>query len=100
MPIMIVTISPKPGKFDEVAEVFTSVIPTVHEEPGCERYALHRSEYKMILIEKWTDEGLNEHRLAPSLAELRERSTDIIEAPWTVLFIEAMPAGDLAKGTL
>ena len=101
MPVLVAIITPKPGKLDEAAELFTRVIPMVHDEPGCELYSLHRNADKLVMIEKWTDEdALDKHRRAPSLAEIGARMGDLFDEPMQVLVVDAVPAGDPAKGAL
>src|SRR5215218_8408347 len=46
---IVATISPKPGRADAVREAFTAAIPKVHEESGCELYALHEDGYGFVM---------------------------------------------------
>ena len=101
MPVLVAIITPMPGKLDEAAELFTRVIPTVHGEPGCELYSLHRNADKLVMIEKWADgDALAAHRHAPSLAEIGSKMGDLVAEPMQVLVLDALPAGDPAKGAL
>lgn len=101
MTILVVTFTPKPNKFQEFEKVFASVIPRVHDEPGCELYALSRSGERLVLIEKWTDDAaLEAHRNAAAIGDLRRRTADLADAPTVILTLEPLPAGDTAKGAL
>ncbi len=62
--VVIATFHPHPGKRDAVRAALEAVIPDVHEEPGCELYALHEeTEGRLILIEKWTTRELWQEHL-------------------------------------
>lgn len=102
MPVVVVaTIVPKPGKLEEVAAAFEAAIPAVHAEDGCELYALHRGEDKLVMIEKWaTSEALTAHSGGETLKALGRQLRDLTaERPQTVL-LESLPAGEAGKGTL
>jgi quinol monooxygenase YgiN len=53
--VVVATAIPAPGHRDEVVAAFEKVIPTVHaEDEGCELYALHEGEDRLVMVEKWT----------------------------------------------
>src|SRR5210317_458014 len=53
--VVIATFTPKPDRYDEVKRVLLEVSPEVHQEEGCELYALHEEvDGTLVLIEKWT----------------------------------------------
>ncbi|WP_067669224.1 putative quinol monooxygenase [Nocardia miyunensis] len=99
MPVIVATITPKPDKFDEVEEVLTRLIPQVHEEDGCELYALHKGKDRFVFVEKWRDmAALGAHSSAPSIKALNEGLKDLVAGGLDVQVLEAVPAGDPAKG--
>lgn len=101
MPVLVAIVSPKPGKIDEAADAFSAIIPAVHDEPGCELYALHRNADKLVMIEKWADaETLAAHGRAPALATLGAGLSDLVAEPMQLLILEPVPVGDPAKGAL
>ncbi|MEV5650998.1 putative quinol monooxygenase [Nocardia sp. NPDC052254] len=101
MPVIVATITPKPDKFDEVAEVLTRLIPQVHDEDGCELYALHRGKDRFVFVEKWRDmAALGAHSGAPSIKALNEGLEDLVAAALDVQVLESLPAGDPVKGAL
>lgn len=101
MPVIVAIITPKPDQMDAAAEVFTEVIPQVHDEPGCALYALHRSKDKLVMIEKWeSSEALAAHGRGPALAELGKRLGDLTAEPMQLMMLEPVPAGVPAKGAL
>ncbi|MGW0358134.1 putative quinol monooxygenase [Nocardia nova] len=101
MPVIVATITPKPDKFDEVAELLTRLIPEVHNEDGCELYALHRGKDRFVFIEKWRDmAALGAHGAEPSLKALNEGLEGLVTGSLDVQVLEAVPAGDPDKGAL
>lgn len=101
MPVIVATITPKPDKFDEVAELLTRLIPEVHNEDGCELYALHRGKDRFVFIEKWRDmAALGAHGAGPSLKVLNEGLEGLVTGSLDVQVLEAVPAGDPDKGAL
>ena len=99
--MIVATITPKPDKFDEVAEVLTRLIPEVHNEDGCELYSLHKGTDRFVFIEKWRDlAALGVHGGAPSIKALNEGLRGLVAKAPDIQVLEALPAGDPAKGTL
>jgi quinol monooxygenase YgiN len=63
--VVIATFTPKPDHYDEVKRVLLEVSPEVHQEKGCELYALQEEvEGTLVLIEKWTTRELWQAHLA------------------------------------
>lgn len=101
VPVIVATITPKPDKFDEVAEVLTRLIPEVHNEDGCELYALHRGKDRFVFVEKWRDmAALGAHGGSPNLKALNEGLEGLVTGSLDVQVLEAVPAGDPDKGAL
>lgn len=101
MPLIVATIIPKPDQADAVEAVVTELIPGVHEEDGCELYALHRGKDRFVLVEKWRDmDALAAHAAGPGLKALNERLADLVASPPEGAVVEAVPAGDRAKGAI
>ncbi len=98
---IVATISPKPGRTDAVREAFTAAIPQVHEEPGCELYALHEDGYGLVLIERWaTQDDVKAHGAGPTFNQLSESVKADLTEPIGVRLLSALPAGDGSKGAL
>ncbi len=99
--LVVATISPKPGRADAVREAFTAAIPQVHEEPGCELYALHEDGYGFVMIERWaTQEDLKAHGAGETFNQLTEGVKEDLTEPLGVRLLSGVPAGDPAKGAL
>ncbi|HXO50770.1 MAG TPA: antibiotic biosynthesis monooxygenase, partial [Mycobacterium sp.] len=39
--IVVARVFPKPGRLQEVIDVYAGIVPLVYREPGCELFALH-----------------------------------------------------------
>ncbi len=76
-------------------------IPKVHAEDGCELYALHQADDRVMMIEKWASrEALGAHSQGAALAALRSQLAGKIAGPAEVIVLEAVSAGDPGKGQL
>jgi quinol monooxygenase YgiN len=100
--IVIATFHPHPGKRDAVRAALEAVIPDVHEEPGCELYALHEETGgHLVLIEKWTTRELwQEHLTLEPVKRLRASLEGLLESETQVLEMYGTPAGTLHQGQL
>jgi quinol monooxygenase YgiN len=101
MPVLVATITPAPGKLEEVERILVELIPAVHEEDGCQKYALHRGKDKLIFVESWRDmEALGAHGTGASIKLMGERLAGLTEGRPSIEMLEAVPAGDPAKGAV
>ncbi|HET9733004.1 MAG TPA: putative quinol monooxygenase [Acidimicrobiales bacterium] len=101
MPVIVATITPKPDQFDAVEKVLTRLIPAVHDEDGCELYALHRGKDRFVFVEKWRDAAaLGTHGGGPNIQALNEGLKDLVAGAPDVQVLEAVPAGDADKGAV
>jgi quinol monooxygenase YgiN len=99
--VIVATISPKPGRIDAVREAFTAAIPKMHEEPGCELYALHEDGYGLVLVERWaTQDDVKVHGAGETFNQLSESVKEDLTEPIGVRMLTAVPAGDQTKGAL
>lgn len=98
---VVATITPKPDRYDVVRDAFAQAVPTVHEEDGCELYALHTGKGVLVMIERWRDgAALKAHGAGTTFNELSESVKDDLAEPLVVHILEPLPAGDDAKGAL
>jgi quinol monooxygenase YgiN len=102
--VVVAIFRPRPGRGDAVEEALQEAIRRTHEEPGCIRYALHRSLGEgdvVMFIERWQSrEALGRHGEQPYIAELGEALRDIVTGPAEIHFLEPRPSGDPVKGAL
>ncbi len=99
--IVIATLTPKPGRNQEILDALAVVSPKAHAEPGCELYAAHTDGDRVIMVERWsTADHLAAHGAGAALAELNELTGDAVAGPAEVRVLANMPFGDPAKGTI
>jgi quinol monooxygenase YgiN len=99
--IVVATIIPLPEHRDEVIAAFTATIPQVHAEDGCELYALHAAPDRLIMVEKWASrDALRTHSKGAALAALNPTLAGKVAGPSEVIVLDAVPAGEPAKGQL
>lgn len=99
--VVVATIVPKAEHRDEVIAAFLATIEQVHGEDGCELYALHEAKDRLIMIEKWASgDALRVHSKGAALAALNLQLAGKVASPPEVLVLQAVPAGDPAKGQL
>jgi len=99
--VVVATIIPRPEHRDEVIATITETVAKVHKEDGCELYALHRAEDRLVLVEKWASPvALRTHGMGAALAAQAPRLAGKLTGPAEVIVLQAVPAGDPAKGQL
>lgn len=73
---LIVKIKAKPGQAQALERELRDAVGPTHTEPGCLRFALHRSNAEtdaFLLVERWTSQAaLDEHLKKPYLVKLLE----------------------------
>ena len=99
--VVVATITPKPDHVDAVRDAILTAVPKVHEEPGCELYALHEGDGSFVMVERWESvEALKVHGRAEALTTLGGAIADKLAAPLDVRRLTPVPAGDAGKGAL
>ena len=102
MPVVVVAILPvKPGSMDVVREACKRAIPAVHDEPGCDLYALHETDNTFVFVERWADaDALKTHSTAPAVTAMFGEIGEHLTGAPDIKMLQAVPAGDPAKGSL
>lgn len=102
MPVVVVAaFTVKPESVDTVREAATRAIAAVHDEPGCELYALHEGENAFVFVEQWADaDALKAHSTAPAITALFGEIGAHLDGAPDIKLLQAVPAGDPAKGSL
>jgi len=100
--IVIASFQPLPGKTHELIALIESVIPEVHEEEGCELYALHEEVGgSLVMIEKWTTQAhWHVHNNAPSVAAIHAGLPGLIKGEIVVQEMYGHEVGDPTKDRL
>ena len=102
MPVVVVaTMTAKPDSVDAVRDACKRAIEAVHQEPGCELYALHAANGTFVFVEQWADaEALKTHSTAPGVTTLFGEVGDHLDGAPDIKMLQPVPAGDPAKGQL
>jgi quinol monooxygenase YgiN len=74
---------PAPAQHDRVIEALRPAIAAVHQEPGCELYAIHdASDGTIVVIEKWTSvQELDDHGAGKAVRELNASLEGLLASP-------------------
>jgi quinol monooxygenase YgiN len=92
----------RPESRDIVLAALRPAIIGVHEERGCELYAIHEAaDGSLVMIEKWESvELLDAHGSSPAVAALVAEIGDHLTAPVAVTRMTAIAMGTPAQGAL
>jgi quinol monooxygenase YgiN len=102
MPVVVVaTMTVKPESVDTVREILTRAVKDVHEEPGCQLYALHESGETFVFVEQWADaDALKAHSTAPAIATMFKDAGEHLAGAPDIKMLQPVVAGDPSKGQL
>ena len=99
--VVVATFRPLPASRTRAIDALREAAARVHAEPGCELYALHEAEDRLVLVEKWSSaEALGVHGKAPALQDLNEALDGLLSEPVDIAVLSALPAGDPSAGAL
>ncbi|OBJ06431.1 putative quinol monooxygenase [Mycobacterium sp. 1465703.0] len=102
MPVVVVaTLTVKPESVDAVRDILTRAVEEVHDEPGCQLYALHQSDETFVFVEQWADaEALKAHSTAPAVTKMFTAAGEHLAGAPDIKMLQPVLAGDPAKGQL
>ena len=100
--VVVATLVPKGECRDDLIISLERTIARVHaEDAGCELYALHEADDRLVFIEKWLDSAaLDAHSKSPAFVELMEKLTNQLAAPLEVIVLRPHPAGSADQGAI
>jgi quinol monooxygenase YgiN len=99
--VVVATILPLPEHRDAVIDILRQTVEQVHAEDGCELYSLNEAPDRLIMIERWaSQQALDAHAKGPALAALGPKLAGKVAGASEVIVLQAVPAGDPAKGTV
>jgi len=100
---VVAKFNPKPGMAPRIVDAFRVIAPLVHEEPGCELYAAHLEQDGdvVVMVERWASrKALDAHAEGEPLRRLNELTSDLVERPYEVWFLDPVPLGIPSKGLI
>ena len=102
MPVVVVaTMTAKPESVETVRDACKQAIEAVHQEPGCDLYALHEANGTFVFVEQWADEdALKTHSTAPAIAALFGAVGEHLDGAPDIRMLQPVVAGDADKGQL
>jgi quinol monooxygenase YgiN len=94
--------TPAEGRQEDLVRALREAIPAVHEERGCELYAIHDAEDgTIVMVEKWTTRAdLDAHAVGPAVERLNGLIEPLIAQPVAVTVMTPLSAGTHAQGLL
>ena len=100
--VVLAYFRPAPGQRDQVVEALRPAISAVHQEPGCELYAIHDApDGTIVMIEKWASVGeLDEHGKAAAVRALNVALDGLLASPVEVIRLSPVAAGTAERGQL
>jgi quinol monooxygenase YgiN len=99
--IVVARVYPKPGRLQEVIDVYAGIVGLVYEEPGCELFALHTDGETVFVVEKWaTPADLHGHADGAAYAQIRAGISDLVDHAADVWVLDPLPFGEAVKGTI
>ncbi|MBY0440602.1 MAG: antibiotic biosynthesis monooxygenase [Mycobacteriaceae bacterium] len=102
MPVVAVaTLIAKPESIEIVRDIFVRSVTEVHNEPGCQLYALHESGNTFVFVEQWANaEALQTHSTATAITQMIKTAGEHLASAPDIKMLTPVPAGDPEKGQL
>ena len=102
MPVVVVaTMKAKPESVHAVRDACTKAVEAVHQEPGCDVYALHEVDGTFVFVEQWADaDALKTHSTAPAVAALFGTVGELLDGAPDIKMLQPVVAGDPGKGQI
>lgn len=93
---------PLPESRSAVLVALHEAIPRVHEEEGCELYAIHDApDGSIVMLEKWSSAAeLDAHSTGAPVAALVAALEGHLAGPVEVTRLAPLPVGDARRGAL
>jgi len=102
--ITLAIIEPRPELAGAVEEALRAAVGAAHTEPGCELYALHRTNdepVRFVMVEQWVDhDALSAHMEGEGVKSLLPALAGKLAGPPQILRLTAVPEGDTKLGQL
>jgi quinol monooxygenase YgiN len=98
--VVVATLHAAPGRQQDVIDALLAGIAPVHDEPGCELYALHAGpDDTVVIVEKWESaEALDAHAAGHAVAANDARLEGLLGGDTSV--VRLAPASHGSRGVL
>jgi quinol monooxygenase YgiN len=93
--VVVALFTPRPNQANEVKAILSDITPEVHDEPGCDFYALHElPDGRLCFVEAWeTRELWVQHGDATSVQKVNELVTPLLAKQVEVFEMYGIPLG-------
>lgn len=100
--VVTAVFTPIEGRKTDLIDALRASIPAVHDERGCEIYALHDADNgSVIMVEKWKSRAdLDDHIRGEAGAQLMRRIRELVVHPVTVTKMDSIGAGTSGQGAI
>jgi quinol monooxygenase YgiN len=100
--VVTAVFTPNEGALHQVTAALAPAIAEVHEEAGCQLYAIHEAPNgQIVMIEKWDSaELLDAHGAGEPVKRLNASLEGLLKGPVEVTRLSPIPAGTKQQGTL
>lgn len=100
--VVIAVFRPAEGAREQVLAALEHAIPRVHEEAGCNLYAIQEAEDGVIwMVEHWDSAALlDAHGAGEPVAALNGELEGLLASPVEVIRAAPIPLGDARKGVV
>lgn len=99
--VVVATVFPAPEFRQQAIALLEKTIPLVHAENGCELYALHEDDGRLVMVEKWASRAaLDAHLNGPAFTAMRGRLQPLASRPAEVQVLQPHPVGTPGQGSV
>ena len=99
--VVVAVLTPQPGRLADLIAALEVVTPKVHEENGCELYAVHSDGNTCVMVEQWSSqETLDAHAAGDVMKELDRLWSTSLAKPFDAWSVENIPLGDAMLGRI
>lgn len=102
--VVVANLQSLPDQSDALKEALSELVPLVHAEDGNLLYALHQGvddPTQFAFVERWASrDALDAHARAPHMAATFAKIGGLVAGPPSIVYTEAVPAGDATQGTI
>lgn len=99
--VVVAHVFPISERREEVVRVLERTAQLVHEEEGCQLFALHESKDGFAILEQWRDSAaLKAHGSGPVYAQMVDSLEGLLAKPMEIHMLKPRPVGDPALGAL